>query len=83
MSRTARKLASGFFFRFVNTIAAAVVSVVIMPFVVHSLGDRNYGIWTLVATFVGYYGVLELGLAAAVTRQPEARPGDPCCARQP
>jgi len=68
MSRTARKLASGFFFRFANTIATAVVSVAIMPFVVHSLGDRNYGIWTLVATFVGYYGVLELGLAAAVSR---------------
>jgi O-antigen/teichoic acid export membrane protein len=68
MSGTARKLASGFFFRFANTIATAVVSVVIMPFVVHSLGDRDYGIWTLVATFVGYYGVLELGLAAAVSR---------------
>jgi O-antigen/teichoic acid export membrane protein len=68
MSRTARKLASGFFFRFANTIGTAIVSVVIMPFVVHSLGDRDYGIWTLVATFVGYYGVLELGLAAAVSR---------------
>jgi len=68
MSGTARKLASGFVFRFAYTIATAVVSVVVMPFIVHSLGDRNYGIWTLVATFVGYYGVLELGLAAAVSR---------------
>jgi O-antigen/teichoic acid export membrane protein len=68
MPGTARKLASGFFFRFANTIATAVVSVLVMPFVVHSLGDRDYGIWTLVATFVGYYGVLELGLAAAVSR---------------
>src|SRR5579864_6055373 len=68
MSRTARKLASGSFFRFFYTVATAVVSVVVMPFIVHSLGDRDYGIWTLVATFVGYYGVLELGLAAAVSR---------------
>jgi O-antigen/teichoic acid export membrane protein len=68
MVGTARKLASGFFFRFANTIATALVSILVMPFVVHSLGDRDYGIWTLVATFVGYYGVLELGLASAVTR---------------
>jgi len=68
MAGTARKLASGLFFRFANVIATAIVSVMVMPFVVHSLGDRNYGIWTLVATFVGYYGVLELGLAPAVTR---------------
>jgi O-antigen/teichoic acid export membrane protein len=68
MAGTARKLASGLFFRFSNTIATAIVSVIVMPFVVHSLGDRDYGIWTLVATFVGYYGVLELGLAPAVTR---------------
>jgi O-antigen/teichoic acid export membrane protein len=68
MAGTARKLASGLFFRFANTIATALVSILVMPFVVHSLGDRDYGIWTLVATFVGYYGVLELGLAPAVTR---------------
>jgi O-antigen/teichoic acid export membrane protein len=68
MAGTARKLASGLFFRFANVIATALVSILVMPFVVHSLGDRDYGIWTLVATFVGYYGVLELGLAPAVTR---------------
>ena len=68
MAGTARKLASGLFFRLANTIAAALVSILVMPFVVHSLGDRDYGIWTLVGTFVGYYGVLELGFAPAVTR---------------
>ena len=68
MPGTARKLASGSFFRFAYTIATAIVSVAVMPFIVHSLGDRDYGTWTLVATFVGYYGVLELGLAAAVSR---------------
>ena len=72
MSGTARKLASGFFFRFANTIATAVVSVVIMPFVVHSLGDRDYGIWTLVATFVGYYGVSNSGTGSR--SKPLSRP---------
>lgn len=68
MAGTARKLVSGLVVRLTATVATALVSVAIMPFVVHSLGDRDFGIWTLVATFVGYYGLLELGLAAAVSR---------------
>lgn len=39
-----------------------------MPFVVHSLGDRMYGFWTLIGTLIGYYGLLDLGLATAVNR---------------
>lgn len=38
------------------------------PFVVHSLGDRSYGLWTLVTTVGTYYGLLDLGLSGAVTR---------------
>lgn len=64
----ARKLAFGSALRLGNTVATALVSVLIMPFVVHTLGDRMYGVWTLVGTFIGYYGVLELGLSNAVSR---------------
>jgi O-antigen/teichoic acid export membrane protein len=68
MSVIARKLASGSALRVANAVASALVSLLIMPFVIRTLGDRMYGIWTLVATFVGYYGMLELGLGTAVTR---------------
>ena len=39
-----------------------------MPFVVRMLGDRMYGLWILVGTFVGYYGLVDLGLSSAVNR---------------
>lgn len=68
MSHHARKLISGSVTRVANTVATALVSLLIIPFVVHALGDRMYGIWTLVATFVGYYGLVELGLSQAITR---------------
>jgi len=68
MSTNARKLVSGSALRVVNVAATALVSLLIMPFVIRALGDRMYGLWTLVATFIGYYGVLELGLNTAVTR---------------
>ena len=48
--------------------AAVVVSFFLIPFIIQSLGDRLYGFWTLVATFVGYYGLLDLGLSSAVNR---------------
>jgi O-antigen/teichoic acid export membrane protein len=62
------KLISGSLTRVINTISTALVSLLIIPFVVHALGDRMYGIWTLVATFSGYYGLVELGLSQAITR---------------
>lgn len=68
MPNSARKLVTGSTMRLTTTVATALVSILLMPFVVHRLGDRMYGIWTLVATFVGYYGILDLGLSSAITR---------------
>src|SRR2546427_12627952 len=64
----ARRLASGSFLRTVNLVATAIVSLLITPFVIHTLGDRLYGIWALVGAFIGYYGLLELGLSTAISR---------------
>lgn len=38
------------------------------PFVIQHVGKGGYGIWTLVATLVGYYGILDLGISTAVVR---------------
>jgi O-antigen/teichoic acid export membrane protein len=65
---TTRKLASGSVLRIVNLLATALVSILIMPFVVHAIGDRMYGAWTLVAAIIGYYGTLQIGLAPAINR---------------
>lgn len=45
------------------------------PFVVHGIGDRSYGLWTLVTTVGSYYGLLDLGLSGAVTRHVAAALG--------
>ena len=68
MSSTVRKLAKGSAFRTFNFFAQVLVAFFLMPFVVYSLGDRMYGFWTLVATFIGYYGLLDFGLSVAVER---------------
>jgi O-antigen/teichoic acid export membrane protein len=49
-----------------------IVSVVIMfvmsPVIVRSLGNRDYGIWEIVMSLVGYMGVLDLGVGPALLR---------------
>ena len=44
------------------------VAFYLMPFIIHALGNRMYGFWTLIGTFLGYYGLLDLGLSSAVSR---------------
>ena len=39
-----------------------------MPFIVHHLGDRVYGFWSLATAFVGYYNLLDLGLSSAISQ---------------
>jgi O-antigen/teichoic acid export membrane protein len=68
LGSTGRKLLSGSVLRLGNLAAAAISSLFLMPFIVHHLGDRLYGFWTLAATFVGYYGLLDFGFSSAVSQ---------------
>ena len=38
------------------------------PFIIAHLGQSGYGIWVLVGSFIGYYGLLTLGVGSAITR---------------
>lgn len=38
------------------------------PFVIRHLGQSGYGVWVLVGSFIGYYGLLNLGVGSAITR---------------
>ena len=65
---TGKLLLSASALRTTNLAAQVVVSFFLTPFVIRSLGDRLNGFWALVGTFIGYYGLMELGLGTAVSR---------------
>lgn len=65
---TARKLIRGSLVRNVELFVLLGASFWITPFIVHSLGDRMYGFWTLVGTFMGYYNLMNYGIYAAASR---------------
>jgi O-antigen/teichoic acid export membrane protein len=66
MMNISRRLISGSSFRVISLAAHVAVGLYLMPFIVHSLGDRIYGYWALVATILGYYGLFDLGIVGAV-----------------
>lgn len=51
-----------------GTVAQVVIALVLTPFLVTTLGDVKYGIWTIAAGLSGYMSLLDFGIASAVTR---------------
>ena len=51
-----------------SLLAGIAVSFYLMPFLIHALGDRWYGIWALIGSITSYYALLDFGLTSAVTR---------------
>jgi len=46
----------------------AMIGFLLSPFIVHSLGTTGYGLWTLVLSLTGYFGLLDLGIRSSVGR---------------
>src|SRR5580765_5542459 len=42
--------------------ANVVVAFFLSPFIVHTLGDSGYGVWSLLMSIVGYVGLIDLGV---------------------
>src|SRR6202047_2667546 len=44
------------------------VGIFLSPFILHRLGDAAYGIWVLIFSFTGYYGLFDLGIRSSIVR---------------
>lgn len=51
-----------------NLAVTLIVGFLLTPFIISHLGKTGYGIWTLIASIIGYYGILDLGVTSAITR---------------
>lgn len=45
-----------------------VVTFFLTPFILNEIGDTRYGVWAIVVSITGYYGLLDLGLRAGITQ---------------
>src|SRR6516165_8070745 len=48
--------------------ANIVVGIFLSPFILHHLGDTAFGIWVLLFSVTGYYGLFDLGIRSSVVR---------------
>jgi O-antigen/teichoic acid export membrane protein len=45
-----------------------VVGLALSPFIVHRLGDTAFGLWVIILSITGYYGLFDLGIGSSVIR---------------
>ncbi len=45
-----------------------VVGLLLSPFIVHRLGDTAFGLWVLIFSITGYYGMFDLGIRSSIVR---------------
>ena len=48
--------------------ANILVGVFLSPYIVHRLGDEAYGVWVLIFSLTGYYGLFDLGIRSSIVR---------------
>ncbi len=64
MHKHARNLAANW----ISQAAMLVVLFFLSPYIVHTLGMVEYGLWSLLTVLTGYMGLLDLGIAASTGR---------------
>src|SRR5713226_9245507 len=44
------------------------VGIFLSPFILHRLGDTAFGIWVLIFSLTGYYGIFDFGIRSSIIR---------------
>jgi O-antigen/teichoic acid export membrane protein len=44
------------------------IGIFLSPFIMHRLGDTAFGIWVLIFSITGYYGIFDLGIRSSIIR---------------
>lgn len=63
-----RHIVRNVFSNWVATAANMAVGFFLSPFIVHHLGDVEYGVWVLAISSINYLGLLDLGMRSSVLR---------------
>lgn len=63
-----KKLFTGSALQTLNLIFDIGIGFLMMPFLIHELSEKWYGLWLTVGSIIGFFGLLTLGLASAVQR---------------
>ncbi|MGL6195945.1 MAG: oligosaccharide flippase family protein [Thermoguttaceae bacterium] len=63
-----KRLLTGAGFSLFNLFLAIGISLFMTPFLLNNIGVRQMGMWEIVGSFTGFYGLLDFGITSAVSR---------------
>jgi O-antigen/teichoic acid export membrane protein len=63
-----KKLATNTFFNVLGRFWSFFVTILLTPYILHRLGERNYGIWAAFTVFIGSSNLLDLGLGSSILK---------------
>jgi O-antigen/teichoic acid export membrane protein/GT2 family glycosyltransferase len=63
-----RVVARNVLWTWAGTAVSIIAGFIVAPFLIRHLGQTTYGLWILLTSFVGYFGLLDLGIRGAVGR---------------
>jgi len=63
-----KKIARNALFNWGFFVLGVIITFFMSPFLVHTLGDMKYGIWSLIGSLSGYMLLLDLGIGSSLTR---------------
>lgn len=62
------QLKLGAILSYITILVANLVGLILTPFIIKNIGDAEYGLYTLIGSFIAYLGVLDFGMNNAVIR---------------
>jgi O-antigen/teichoic acid export membrane protein len=51
-----------------GTVLTVLVGVFLSPFILHMLGDDAFGLWILILSITGYYGIFDFGIRSSIVK---------------
>jgi O-antigen/teichoic acid export membrane protein len=66
--KTSQRLMNGAALRLIAFAVAVLSTLIVMPILIHELGNHLYGLWALIGSIVAYYEFFDLGLGVTTQR---------------
>ncbi|WP_321416530.1 oligosaccharide flippase family protein [uncultured Desulfobacter sp.] len=68
MNETLKQLSFGSLARITYFVASALIGLFMMPFIIKALGNQMFGLWEIIGSIIGFYGLFDIGISSAVMR---------------
>jgi len=68
MTSKTNKLIKGSFLRIFCFFVSVISAFYLMPFIIHTLGDKTYGLWIIIGTFISFFWLFDMGVGSSVQR---------------